>query len=207
MNNTIEIDDKKYIVKEVTKEDQVEKVNYLILFLKILIEFAKLILKALRFSLYLALNFLQIFINVLRSLFLNGYEPFGIVKKTGYNILNRIADKNIRKERIRFATEQLTKHTYEFERSDLYSNTYKYIQSHLKDFADNNVSINYDIYKDILQKIDILTVEVEKKALQEGYNYAAFTKYRFSDEEEVYDNFIEYKIMRGEGNGKINKKQ
>ncbi len=218
MNNTIEILDKDtntkqtYILKEESEETEQATgkeidYSYIVDFFKILI---KLTIKVSKFTLYLAISFLELFIRVIKVLFnLNDYKPFQKVTDIKNNILDDRAKRNINQERIRFATERLTRHTYEFERSNLYLNTYKDIQEKLKDFADNNVAINQDIYRDILAKIDVLTVEVERKALQEGYSYAAFTKYKFSDEiEEVYDNFIEYKVMRGEGqSGKINKEQ
>lgn len=213
MNNTIEILDKEtntkqvYVLKEETEEIEQtteKEIDYsrIVDFFKILI---KLTIKVLKFTLYLVISFLELFIKVIKVLFnINEYKPFQGLVDIKDNILDDRAKKNISKERIKFATEKLTRHTYEFERSDLYLNTYKDIQEKLKDFSDNNVAINNDIYKDILAKIDVLTVEVEKKALQEGYNYAAFTKYRLSDEE-VYEDFIEYKIMKGEGHGKADK--
>lgn len=211
MNNTIEILDKDtntkqtYVLKEKTEKETSIWFKAFLIIVKTII---KLAIKLFKFNIYLAISFLEIFINILRTLFnLNEYKPLKFIVDARDKILDDRAKKNIRKERIRFATEKLTKHTYEFERSDLYSSTYKKIQEKLKDFADNNVAINEDIYKDILQSIDILTVEVEKKALQEGYSYAAFTKYRLEDQE-VYEDYIQYKIMRGEGkSGKVNQKQ
>lgn len=211
MNNTIEILDKDtntkqtYVLKEKPEKKEID-LTIVIGITKIII---KSIMKLFRFNMYLAISFLELVIKLLKALFrLNDYNPLGFISEAREKRLDKRAAKNINRERIRFATEKLTKHTYEFERSDLYSSTYKYIADKLKDFADNNVAINQDIYRDILAKIDVLTVEVERKALQEGYDYAAFTKYRFSDEvEEVYDNFIEYKIMRGEGRGKVGKEQ
>ena len=198
---------KKYRLIEIetpTTEEIEEYENPYLIFIKQII---KATFKLLRFSLYLIISFLELMIKLLKVLFnLNEYKPFRFISDARERILDDRAKKNINQERVRFATEKLTRHTYEFERSELYNNIYKSIQAKLKDFADNNVAINEDIYKDILAKIDVLTVEVEKKALQEGYSYASYTKYRLSDEE-VYEDFIEYKIMRGEGHGKVNKKQ
>lgn len=212
MNDTIEILDKDtntkqtYVLKE-EPEEELQPSFWFDTFPVIVKAIIKLAIKLFKFSLYIVICILELVIKLLKALFnLNEYKPFRFVSDARERILDDRAKKNINQERVRFATEKLTRHVYEFERSDLYSNTYKYIQEKLKDFADNNVAINNDIYKDILAKIDVLTVEVEKKALQEGYSYAAYTKYRLSDEE-VYEDFIEYKIMRGEGNSKANKKQ
>lgn len=194
-----------YVLQEDTEEK--EKYNPYIVYTEALLKLLiKLTIKLARFSLYVAISFLKKFIAIVERLFLNDYKPLQMLTETKNNILDKRAKENINKERMRFATEKLTKHTYEFERSELYSSTYKYIQEKLKDFADNNVAINEDIYKDILTKINILTVEVERKALQEGYSYATYTKYKLQDNQ-VYDDFIEYKIMRGEGHGKVNQNQ
>ena len=211
MNNTIEILDKDtnkkqvYVLQEEPEQEE-QTCFWFDTFPKLIEIVIKLSIKLLKFSLYLCISFLELMIKIIKALFLNEYKPFGSVTDSKNNILNRIARKEINKEKIKFSTEKLTRHTYEFERSELYNNTYKSIQTKLKDFADNNVAINEDIYKDILANIDVLTVEVEKKALQEGYNYASYTKYKLSDNE-VYSDFIEYKVMRGEGHGKANKKQ
>lgn len=160
----------------------------------------------LKFSFFIITKILGFIIKVLEALFLQDFELFGSV--TDY-ILERRATKKIRNHEIKYATEYLTRHEYVFERSQLYSDTYKEIQEKFKDFADNNVTIDRAVYVDLLEKIAVLTVETEKKALEEGYNYASYTKYMFSSSEhhdEIYNSYIEYKIMRGEGRGKVNKK-
>lgn len=169
------------------------------------IEFLRLTLSACKFGLYIAISFLELLLKVFKLLLnLTDYRPLKPITDSKNSFLNRIATKRIEEYKQKYSVAFLTRHTYHFERSELYSNTYKYIQEKLKDFADNNITINQDIYKDILNKIDILTVEADKKALQEGYNYAKTTKYKLSNEE-VYNDFLQYQIMRGEGNGKTNK--
>lgn len=168
------------------------------------IKIVKLILRAFKFGLYVGISFLELILKALKVLFnLTEYKPLQSLTESKNNFLNNIAAKEINKYKIKFAAEKLTQHTYEFERSELFSSTYKYLQEKLKDFADNNVTINQDIYKDILNKIDILTVEADRKALQEGYKYAKVSKYKLQDNE-VYSDFIQYKIMGGEGHGKVN---
>ena len=210
MNNTIEILDKDTNIKQtyVLKEKpETTEVDYLRAAFKIFKFTFKLILSVLKFSLYLVISFIELFIKVIKVLLnLTEYKPFQSLTEGRNSILNRIADKNINQYKVKFATEHLTRHTYEFDRSELYNSTYKDIQEKLKAFADNNIAINQDIYRDILRKIDIITVEVEKQALKEGYSYASFTKYRLSDEE-VFDDYIQYKVMRGEGHGKAHKEQ
>lgn len=168
------------------------------------IEILRLTLRVFKFSFYLAISFLELLLKVLKVLFnLTEYKPLQPITEGKNSFLNHIASEKIEEYEQKYSVAFLTRHTYQFERSELYSSTYKYIQEHLKDFADNGVVLNQDIYRDILTKIDILTVEADKKALQEGYNYAKTSKYKLSNEE-VYNDFIEYKIMRGEGHGKVN---
>lgn len=169
------------------------------------IQLLKLTLRILKFGLYACISFLELLLKILKVLLnMTEYYPLQPLTEAKNSFLNRIASEQINKYEINYSIAKLTKHTYEFERSELFSSTYKYIQEKLKDFSDNNVAINENIYKDILTKIDILTVEADKKALQEGYNYAKLTKYKLSDNE-VYNDFLQYNILRGEGNGKINK--
>ena len=154
--------------------------------------FIRLLYKAfcfcLKFCVYLIISFLQMLIDFIYFLF--DFDNFSIVKKRA--VKTELKEKND-------TIESITKHVYTFQRSELYDKNYSDIKKILEDFSANNVAMNYEISNDILKKIAILTVETEKKALQEGYSYAAFTKYRFADEEEIYDNFVEYKILRGEG--------
>ena len=153
--------------------------------------FIRLLYKAfcfcLKFCVYLVISFLQMIVDFIYSIC--DFDNFSIVKKR--NVKAKVEEKD--------TIESLTKHVYTFQRSEIYDQNFNDIKKILEDFSANNVAMNYEISNDILKKIAILTVEIEKKALQEGYSYAAFTKYRFSEEDEIYDNFVEYKIMRGEG--------
>lgn len=170
------------------------------------IELLRIAIRVMKFGTYVCISFLELLLRVIKVLLnLTEYRPLQPLTEAKNNMLNNIASKKIQEYEQKYSIAFLTRHTYEFERSELYSNTYKYIQEHLKDFANNNVTINQDIYKDILTRIDILTVEADKKALQEGYHYAKLTKYKLSNEE-VYEDYLKYQIMRGEGNGKTNQK-
>lgn len=174
------------------KENEVMESN-------IYIAIGKLFLKALQFSLYLCVTFIQLFINLIRILFLNEYEPFSPVKETGNNFLDKIANKRINRYRIQFAAEHLSRHEYNFQKSEQFLAQYKYLQDKLKDISDNKVLINEDIYRDIFKRISILVSEAENKALQEGYNHARKTRYRLYDEE-IYEDYIRDKVMKGEAN-------
>ena len=201
MNNTIEILDRNtntkqtYVLKENTEAPNVAYSEVLVLLFK-------RIISGLKFSLYLVISFLEILIKILKIIFnLNEYKPFKSFTESKEGILNRIADKNINKEKIRFTTDFLCRHEYNFPRTDLFLATYKLIQQRLKDVSDNNIRLNNDLYRDTIKQINILIVEAEKKALSEGYSYARETKYKL-DTSTVYEDFIQDKVMKGESNRK-----
>ncbi len=202
MNNTIQIIDKENNTKQTyVLKEKPEAQDYAI-FSEVLNVALKGIVSALKFSLYLVISFLELFIKVLKVLFnLTDYKPLKAITDGRESILDRIAFRNINKERIRFSTDFLCRHEYNFPRSDNFLNTYKTIQSRLKDISDNNINLNNDLYKDTIYQINVLIVEAEKQALSEGYSYARETKYKL-DTSTVYEDFIQEKIMTGESNRK-----
>ena len=60
-----------------------------------------------------------------------------------------------------------------------------------------DLRLNEELAKDTIKRLDIILLEAEKQSLKDGYKYAKETKYKLSDDE-VYSDFIENKIMRGE---------
>ena len=201
---TIELLDKStntkqtYVLREDQHQEQLKENKIYILVQTVL----KATIKALKFSLYLIVSFLELFLKVIKVLFnLTEYKPFKSITEGRERILDRIAFRNINKERIRFSTDFLCRHEYNFPRSDMFLNTYKEVQQRLKDISDNNINLNNELYKDTLYQINVLIVEAEKQALSEGYSYARETKYKL-DTSTVYDDFIQEKIMTGESNRK-----
>ena len=163
----------------------------------------KLTISGLKFTTYLIISFLEYLIKILKIIFnLTDYEPFKPITDSKNTMLDRIAYKNINKEKIRFTTDFLCRHEYVFTRSDMYLSTYKMVQQRLKDVSDNNIKLNNDLYRDTIKQINILIVESEKQALSEGYGYARETQYKL-DTSTVYDNFIQNKIMTGQSNRKF----
>lgn len=156
--------------------------------------------KIFRFCLYIVVLLLEMFTKLVRGLFLQGYKPFVNFKINRKNNLNKKAKSEFEKQ---FAIEFLTKHTYRFEKSELYNKIYKEIAVKFKDFAKNNVVFSEVDYIDLMDRINILTIESEKKGLQEGYIYAARTKYKHNNEDDIYNSYIEDKIKRGEGSSEI----
>ena len=193
---------KKYRLIELetpTEEEIEEYENPYLIFIKQII---KATFKLLKFSLYLVISFLELLIKLIKVLFLNDYEPFGTVKETGNNFLNKIAKKEINKEKIRFASDYMGRHEFIFPRSDLFLNTYKEIQQRLKDISEHNINLNNELYKDTIKQINVLVVEAEKQSLKLGYEYCRETKYKL-DTSTVYDEFVQDKIMQGECNRKF----
>ncbi|WP_455543857.1 hypothetical protein [Intestinibacter sp.] len=163
-----------------------------------LIKIIKFTLKVLRFSLYLCVTVLEVFIKLLKRLFLKDYEPFKEVSKKKVGLLDRIAQRNINKEKIKLASEYLARHEYNFERSDQYLMQYKFLQEKLSDISKNKVVLDTEIYRDIFKRVNILVSEAETKALEEGYKHAKRTHYKLKDQD-IYEDFIKDKVLRGEG--------
>lgn len=163
----------------------------------------RLTIRALKFSLYLCISFIELLIKIIKVLFnMTEYKPFKSITDSKNSFLNRIAHDNINREKIRFATEYMCRHEYSFQRSKEFNDCYKEIQSRLKDISENNIKLNTELYKDTIYQINILIVEAEKEAMKQSYAYAKQTRYKL-DKEEVYDSYIQDKILKGESNRKF----
>lgn len=164
------------------------------------IDLFKGLIKALKFSLYLVISFLELLIKIMKVLFnLNDYRPLRAITEGKNSILNRIADSNINQYRVKFVAENLSRHEYNFQRSDQFLAQYSYLQKELQKIADNEIVINTEIYRDIFKRISILVAEAENKALKEGYNYARETKYKLYDND-IYNDYIRDKVLKGDSN-------
>lgn len=202
---TIEILDKEtntkqtYVLQE--EHDQEQEAEIEVFYFELVKKIVKGALVVFKFVSYLVISFLELLIKVIKGMFFSDYNPFKLITDSKESFLDNIAKKHIKKNTKPHAT---VRHSYEFTRSELFARNYSKIDSMLKECANNGITINESIYKDILKRIDIIVIEAEREALQEGYSYATYTKYRLS-EDEVFDDYIQYKIMRGEGHGTIDK--
>ena len=179
---------------------EAEQINESInIYLEILKAAFKLGLRVFQFVLYLIVTTIEKFLRVIKSLFLNGYEPFKGVVSSKNSILDRIADKNINKYKVKFVAENLSRHEYNFQRTEEFLAQYSYLQKKLQKIADNEIIINTEIYRDIFKRISILIAEAENKALKEGYDYARRSHYQLYDDE-IYENFMRDKVLKGESN-------
>lgn len=204
MNNTIEVIDKDTNTKQtyVLREKPEKKEIDLTIPKTVLKLIFKSIIKLLKFSIYIVISLLEVFIRLIKVLFnLNDYKPLQGVTDSKNSFLTRIAKKEINKEKIRFVSDYLGRHEYIFPRSDNFLNCYKEIQQRLKNISDNNIELSYELYHDTMKRISILVTEAEKQALREGYSYARETKYKL-DTSTVYDEFIQDRVMQGESNRK-----
>ena len=164
------------------------------------IDLFKGLIKALKFSTYLVISFLELLIKIMKVLFnLNDYRPLRAITEGKNSILNRIADSNINQYRVKFVADNLSRHEYNFQRSEQFLAQYSYLQKELQKIADNQIVINTDIYRDIFKRISILVAEAENKALKEGYNYARETKYKLYDND-IYNDYIRDKVLKGDSN-------
>ena len=155
------------------------------------LEILRLILKVLKFSSYLAITLLELFIKVSKVLLnLTDYKN---------EVLGNRVKEDINLKAIQAATDNMARHQYNFQRSDMFQTQYKNIQEILKICKDEQAPINDDIYKDIIYRIAILVVESEKVALKEGHQYAKRTKFLLDNN--IYDNYVREKILSGEADG------
>ena len=164
------------------------------------IDLFKGLIKALKFSTYLVISFLELLIKIMKVLFnLNDYRPLRAITEGKNSIIYRIADSNINQYRVKFVADNLSRHEYNFQRSEQFLAQYSYLQKELQKIADNQIVINTDIYRDIFKRISILVAEAENKALKEGYNYARETKYKLYDND-IYNDYIRDKVLKGDSN-------
>lgn len=186
MNNTIEIENK--------ENNQEEQTSFWFCTLK------SLVIKVFKFNLYLIISFLELLIKVIKGLFnLNDYKPFNRLTEGKNSILNKIADKNIDKYKVKFVAENLSRHEYNFQRTEQFLAQYSYLQNKLQEIADNQILIDREIYRDIFKRISILVAEAENKALKEGYDHARKTHYQLYGDE-INEDFIRDKILSGQSN-------
>lgn len=203
MKNTVELDDKRYVIQEVKPDDPTEENNFLEVGIVVGRVIGKLIYKVFQFGLYLSVTFLELLIKLLKTLFLgDDYKPFNFILEAREKRLDRRAKDNINKEKIRFVSDYLCRHEYVFPRTDTFLNDYKQIQQRLKDISENNINLSNELYHDTMKRISILVTEAEKQALKLGYEYARETKYQL-DTSTVYQDFIQDKVMQGESNRKF----
>ena len=157
--------------------------NIYIEILKVLI---KLIFKAFKFGLYVVLQLLKLLIQVVEGIFnLTDYKPF----KRDAQIKDYI-DRNTK-------LHAVTTHSYTFVRSETFAQNYNIVTQRIDQVASLDLRLNNELAKDTIKRLDIILLEAEKQSLKDGYKYAKETKYKLSDDE-VYSDFIENKIMRGE---------
>ena len=166
--------------------------NIYIEILKVLI---KLIFKAFKFGLYVVLQLLKLLIQVVEGIFnLTDYKPFKSVSDS----LESKRDAQIKDYLDRNTKlHAVTTHSYTFVRSETFAKNYNVVTERIDQVASLDLRLNDELAKDTIKRLDLILLEAEKQSLKDGYKYAKETKYKLSDDE-VYSNFIENKIMRGE---------
>ena len=193
MKDTIEILDKDTNTKQtyVLQEEQEESQNgFWFDTFPVIVEIViNLIMKAFKFSLYLCVSFLELWIKIIKTLFLSDYKPFGAITGMKDNFIKDYISKNTK-------PHAKVIHSYEFTRSEEFAKNYSHIDNLLKECAKSKLAINEDIHRDIMKRLDIILVESEKMALSEGFSYCKQVKYKI-DESEAYESYIQDQIMKG----------
>ena len=114
-------------------------------------EILRLILKVLKFSSYLAITLLELFIKVSKELLnLTDYEPFKFVTDYKYEVLGHRVKEDLNLKAIQAATDNMARHQYNFQRSDMFQTQYKNIQEILKIYKAEQAQNTDNNYKDKL---------------------------------------------------------
>ena len=140
------------------------------IYIEILKVLIKLIFKAFKFGLYVVLQLLKLLIQIAQ--------------------IKDYIDRNTK-------LHAVTTHSYTFVRSETFAKNYSVVTERIDQVASLDLRLNDELAKDTIKRLDLILLEAEKQSLKDGYKYAKETKYKLSDDE-VYSNFIENKIMRGE---------
>ena len=140
-----------------------------------------------KFSVYLCLSFIQMIIDIV----------YKLMDFENWNFLNKREDAKQQRLLEVEVDENSTRHEYIVKRSKEYDERYKEISNLLHSDDDKEIVINSVISNDILAKIDIIVYESEKNALRQGYKFAKETKCML-DDESVYKDYIQSRVMRGE---------
>lgn len=160
------------------------------------------VFKVSKFSLYLIVNFLKMFIRVIEGLFLQGYEPF----KPIIDKYKQKQDKKAKDYIIKNTKPHATiTHNYEFIRNKVFARNYIKIDTLLGQCAKHEAELNEDLHKDIIKRLNIILVEAERQALSEGYKYAKESYFKF-ESTEAFDKYIQDRILRGEDYREHNRK-
>ena len=188
------------MAQAINKATEAEQINESInVYIEVAKAIGRLLLKVSKFCLYLSVTFVEMFIKLIKALFLDGYEPFKPIIDSKNRALDKRAATNIKKYEVKFVSNNLSRHEYNFQRSEQFLAQYKYLQEKLQEISDNEILINREIYRDIFKRISILIAEAENKAIKEGYDYARRTHYQLYDDD-IYENFMRDKVMTGQSN-------
>ena len=167
-----------------------------------LIKFIRFSLKFCKFSLFLAITFIELLIKLVKTVFnLNDYKPFKAVSDLYEEHMDRKTLDYFEKHTEPHAVRT---HRYEFIRSKVFAKNYLSIDKLLTNIYKNNAELNKDMYKDLMARIDILICESEKQAFAESYKYAKETHYNF-ESQYAFDRYIKDRIMKGEDHREKNK--
>ena len=167
-----------------------------------LIKFIRFSLKFCKFSLFLAITFIELLIKLVKTVFnLNDYKPFKAVSDLYEEHMDRKTLDYFEKHTEPHAVRT---HRYEFIRSKVFAKNYLSIDKLLTNIYKNNAELNKDMYKDLMARIDILICESEKQAFAESYKYAKETHYNF-ESQYAFDRYIKDRIMKGEDHRGKNK--
>lgn len=162
---------------------------------KILSCLIKAMLFAFKFSFYLCMLFLQLIINVIQYCLDWAFESY--FERWDYFIKRR-QDKENELLKIELIEDNKTyKHLYKMKRNKEYEAIYEELENYLSAAIefDREIAINKEIARDIFLKIDKLTQNAERNAIEEGYKFCVDTNAKYQNRD-IYLEYMREQILK-----------
>ena len=162
---------------------------------KILSCLIKAMLFAFKFSFYLCMLFLQLIINVIQYCLNWVFESY--FERWDYYVRRR-EDKENELLKIEILEDNKTyKHLYKMSKNKQYETIYEELENYLGLAIeyDREIAIDKRTAQDIFLKIDKLTQNAERNAVQEGYKFCIDTNGKYINRD-VYLEYMRERILR-----------
>lgn len=164
---------------------------------KLITYLVKALMFAFKFTFYLCILFLQMIINIIQfcldHIFKNYFEQWDYYIKR-----KEKQEKDLMQIEI-IEDNKTYKHTYKMNRNKQYQDIYGQLEQVIGVAIeyDREIAINKEIAQDIFLKIDRLTQEAERNALEEGYKFCVDTNAKYQNRN-IYLEYMREQILKGE---------
>lgn len=164
---------------------------------KLITYLTRALMFAFKFSFYLCMLFLQLIINVIQYCLDYVFENY--FERWDYFIKRR-EDKERDLMQIEILEDNKTyKHMYKMNRNKQYQEIYEQLEQVIGSAIeyDREIAINKEVAQDVFLKIDRLTQEAERNALEEGYKFCIDTNAKYQNRN-IYLEYMREQILKGE---------